>query len=161
MFIHVKSLQLKNLGEAAIWIKNAANAGAILTPQVIASAVGAGKLSSEAGACAASLLNLTDAEGAAATGASGMSTEFAGLGAVIQAHPILPAAAAIAAVVTAYTTIQREQEEVRQATIDAVKAAADEAKNIRELYAEYQKVSDAYKNNDEKRKNFPRQQITF
>lgn len=140
-------MQLKNLGEAAIWIKNAANAGAILTPQVIASAVGTGKLSSEAGACAASLLNLTAAEGAAATGASGMSTAFAGLGAVIQAHPILAAVAAITAVVTAYTTYQRKQEEARQATINAGKAAADEAKNIRELYAEYQKVSDAYKNN--------------
>ena len=155
----LKMVKVGNLGENEIaqlskmtanlsqsQLKAVLSSKALSAEQRIAILTSSGMTEAEAAQTLATM-GLTTAEGAATTATFSLSGAFKGLWATLMANPLTLVIAAVTAAVSIYSSYKQKLEEVKQAALDAGEAAKDEANNVKNLYATYQKANSAYKSN--------------
>ena len=111
---------------------------AILTAKGMSAAEAQAKLAS---------MGLATAEGTATTATFSLSGAIQGLWATLMANPLILVAAAVTAIVSAYSSYKQKVEEARRASLEAGEAAKNESDKIRDLLTAYEQANTAYENN--------------
>lgn len=128
-------------------LKTVLSSSALTMQQRIAILTAQGMSKAEAQAALAAM-GLATAEGAATTATVSFSGVLKGLWAVLKSNPLILVASAVTAAISIYSTLKQKTEEAREASLEAGRAAKEEADKIRDLYSAYSEAKSAYDGTD-------------
>ena len=128
-------------------LKTVLSSSALTTQQRIAILTAQGMSKAEAQAALAAM-GLATAEGTATAATVSFSGVLKGLWATLKANPLILVASAVTAAVSVYSTLKQKTEEAREASLEAGRAAKEEADKIRDLYSAYSEAKSAYDGTD-------------
>lgn len=128
-------------------LKTVLSSSALTTQQRLAILTAQGMSKAEAQAALATM-GLATAEGTATAATVSFSGVLKGLWMVLKSNPLILVASAVTAAVSIYSTLKQKTEEAREASLEAGKAAKEEADRIRDLYSAYADAKSAYDGTD-------------
>lgn len=128
-------------------LKTVLSSSALTTQQRIAILTAQGMSKAEAQAALAAM-KLATSEGTATAATVSFSGVLKGLWTTLKANPLILVASAVTAAVSVYSTLKQRTEEAREASLEAGRAAKEEADKIRDLYNAYSEAKSAYDGTD-------------